>query len=194
MSEGIVAPKFTTVFAENTPPDDPRLEELKHWCRIFHEKGLAPPYPGGSYGNLSFRVKPDSNQFIITGTNIGLKGQLDDSKFCHVLKVDPANMEVTVKGKIKSSSETMLHHAIYAARPDVNAVFHGHSQEILDNYKALGICCTESEKDYGTADLAEATVKALGKGNTAVMKGHGFICAAPSMSEAGTISVSLLSR
>ena len=51
--EGI---KFDVVLENKTLPNHENIEELKKWCKEFHEKGLTPPYEGGSYGNLSFRT------------------------------------------------------------------------------------------------------------------------------------------
>ena len=53
--------KFKTEMIGNDLPDDPRLDRLKYWCRVFHNENLAPPYDGGSYGNLSFSARVRKN-------------------------------------------------------------------------------------------------------------------------------------
>ena len=187
--ENRVAPKFKVIFNSNDTPSDKRLEELKKWCRIFHEKDLAPPYCGGSYGNLSFRKEPRKTPFIITGTNIGLKDNLSDDKFAEVTGIDIENMTVYATGKISPSSESLLHFAIYEARHEINAVFHGHSNELLERYKDLNIASTEKEEDYGSKDLVRRVLNILGDNNIIIMKGHGFISLGKTMEEAGnTIS------
>ena len=79
--------KFETVFLARKAPREAELSELAHWCRVFHEKNLAPPYDGGSYGTLSFRA---GHGFVITGSRMGLK--------------ENPGPEAFVKGVLESSS------------------------------------------------------------------------------------------
>ncbi|HNW70912.1 MAG TPA: class II aldolase/adducin family protein [Bacteroidales bacterium] len=175
--------KFETVFINNAAPQNPLLEELKKWCSIFHEKGLAPPYPGGSYGNLSFRIQ--GHMFMITGTCIGLKNTLDDSCFTEVVSCDPEKKEISVKGSRAPSSESFMHDLIYRNRPDVHAVFHGHNALITQHAAALGIPETLEKTSYGTVELAESVLKILDQNTFIVIKDHGFVSMAGSMQQAG---------
>jgi len=175
--------KFETVFIDKNSPRNLLLEELKKWCAVFHEKGLAPPYPGGSYGNLSFRT--DDNIFIITGTCVGLKNTLDDACFTEVLKCDLLKKVIYIKGSRAPSSESFMHYSIYKNRPDVNAIFHGHNALITQNATVLGIPETQEKTSYGTVDLAESVLKILDKNSFIVIKEHGFVSMAGSMQQAG---------
>jgi len=184
--------KFETVFIEKASPQNPLLEELKKWCSIFHEKGLAPPYPGGSYGNLSFRTK--DNSFIITGTCIGLKNTLDDSCFTEVVLCDLQKKVISLKGMREPSSESFMHYLIYSNRPDVHAVFHGHNALITQHAAALGIPETLEKTSYGTVDLAESVLKILDKHSFIVIKDHGFVSMAGSLQQAGNEALRWLEK
>ena len=67
--------KFKTKTIKEDLPNDPEINRLKYWCNIFHKKNLAPPYKGGSYGNLSFRLK-NNKGFIITACQNGLNDSI----------------------------------------------------------------------------------------------------------------------
>ncbi len=186
--------KFTTVFEGRLVPAGPALEELKAWCRRFHELGLAPPYEGGSYGNLSFRVRPGGPEFVVTGTRIGLKDALPDEAFVTVLDVDAGRALVRVSGAREPSSEAMLHQAVYARRPEICAIFHGHAPRIVAAAPALGIPVTAREEPYGTAALAESLLAILDRGDFLILRGHGFVALGRSQEEAGRASLEMLAR
>jgi len=160
MNEGYEGIKFNVTFLKETAPSHSQLDELKKWCTVFHEKGLAPPYPGGSYGNLSFRTNRSS--FIITGTCMGLKENLHDDCFVEVTDVDFEYKNIFVYGLRNPSSESMLHAAIYKFRPDVNAIFHGHCEVLLHNAITLGVPETAEEKPYGTIELVDSVLEIAG--------------------------------
>ncbi|HTY13399.1 MAG TPA: class II aldolase/adducin family protein [Candidatus Omnitrophota bacterium] len=185
-----IAPKFKTIFAGTDPAKGPEVDRLKYWSRKFIDEGLMPEYPGGCFGNLSCRTA--GNKFVITAS--GMKAPDDDGSFCAVEAVDADKFEVTVKGKKAPSSETVLHYKIYRARPEVNAIFHGHCQTILDRAGSLGVPVTEKGSPYGTAELAEEALKALGKGDFVILKGHGFVSVGHSADEAGSRALEYLER
>ena len=192
--KGYSGVKFRVEFVGKEAPQGPRISELKNWCKAFHEKNLAPPYPGGSYGNLSFRLEQGKSEFLITGSRIGLKDKLQDSCFVKVISCDFGKKVVFAKGEREPSSESMLHFAIYEKRQDVNAIFHGHCQEILDKAGELGIVETEKEEEYGTMELVQRVLDVLGENNFLMMKSHGFISLGKTMQDAGELSLKMLEK
>ena len=192
MSEGYAGVKFTTVYKEKKAPEHPELEALKKWCRLFHDKGLAPPYPGGSYGNLSFRTSRKS--FIITGTCIGLKDALGNDCFVEIHDCDSITKEILVTGCRPPSSETFMHYTIYQARPDVQAIFHGHNQAITQGAALFGIPETAEEVPYGTVELAQGVLSILGTHDFIIIKNHGFVAMAKDMEAAGKLACEWLKR
>ena len=177
--------KFKVVFLGGSPPDDPMLEELKHWCGEFSRHGLAPRCKGGSCGNLSFRINKNSNAFVITASGTRLSGRAGRDSFVMVPGVDFKERIVYAYGAKEPSSESMLHSAIYKKRKDVNAVFHGHCQRILSTAASKGISETKKEEPYGTSALVKRVMDVLGRKKFIVMKGHGFLSLGRTMEDAG---------
>ncbi len=184
--------KFQTIFLQKAAPIHDKIAELEKWCHIFHQKNLAPPYPGGSFGNLSFRTENDT--FIITGSRIGLKCDLTNDCFVEIIECDFENKKIKVIGTREPSSETMLHAALYQKHQKVMAVFHGHSPELLQNSFKLKIPETKEEKPYGTMELVESVLEMIDENKLIMMKNHGFIAVGKSMREAGNLVLEYLSR
>jgi len=183
--------KFKIIMESKDAPKDMRLRTLKHWCKEYHDYNLAPPYPGGSYGNLSFRLKKGKNEFVITGSRIGLKDCLTPECFVKVRDVDLKKGIVYASGSKEPSSESMLHYAIYNARPDINAIFHGHSGRILKFGLRMWLCYTSQERSCGTLSLVKEVLKVLDRNFFIVMKGHGFLSLGKTIDEAGELSLSV---
>ncbi len=69
-------------------------------------------------GNISARLS--ANEILITPTNVN-KGDVTEDL---VLKVDMQGK--VLSGSLRPSSETKMHLAVYAVRPDVQAICHAH--------------------------------------------------------------------
>jgi L-fuculose-phosphate aldolase len=190
MAEQYSGTKYETIFLLKENPQHPLIRELSDWCRIFDNKGLAPPYDGGSYGNLSFRV--DSDSFIITASQSSLADSVTDDRFVYVDSV--WNGFVYVIGTRKASSEAQLHLEIYKKRKDVNAVFHGHCREVTENACRLGIPVTGKFEPYGTSKLIEQVSAILGTNKYIEMRDHGFISMGKDMAEAGQLALEYQER
>ena len=183
--------RFATTFLGHEPPNHPLLPELRHWCRVFHERGFAPPYPGGSSGNLSFRA---GNAFIITGTAIGLKDKLGDDAFVEVVACDLAAGRVEARGSREPSSEAMLHALLYRHFPAVGAVFHGHHEIITREAAALEIPVSPSPLPYGSRELAEAALALAAKSDFFVLRDHGFVATGADMAACGALCLDWLEK
>ena len=181
MAEVYVGTKFQTIFIRRQSPTDERTGELLTWCQQWAQAGWIAK----AVGNLSCRT---ANGFIITPTGTD-PSTLTVGDFVEVLGV--RDKEVRVAGLHEPSSECRMHAAIYAARPDVNAIFHGHYAPAL---KATGVAITAREIPYGTPTMATETVQALGTGNFVVMRGHGFVAVGSEMRAAHTAAESVLAR
>ncbi|OGC07565.1 hypothetical protein A2526_03875 [candidate division WOR-1 bacterium RIFOXYD2_FULL_36_8] len=182
-----VIPKFTTKFLNHETPDDPRIERLKYWCMEFIKEDLMPSYGDGAYGNLSFRLKEGFCEFIVTAS--GLKSVSAES-FVKVTSIDFDRQTVYVQGTRAPSSESMFHFLIYQKRKDVNAIFHGHSQKILDIAEELKLPSTLKEEPYGTLELAKAILDILNENNFIIIKNHGFLAFGKTMDIAGARALS----
>ncbi len=194
MVESYQGTKFKTEIIGEEVPNNPRLEELKHWCQIFHKCDLTPQYEGGSYGNLSFRLQDDEDQFIITSSQIGFSDWLQDYCFTRVSSCDLRKRIVYAYGVKSPSSESMLHYAIYHQRNDVHAIFHGHSKKILSCVKKLKIPETTQEEPYGTAELVQRVLEILDNKSFLIMKNHGFISLGSTMEETGKLTLQIYKK
>ena len=186
-------PRFRIEFTAPAVPDDPRLEELKHWCSVFHQHDLAPLYEHGSFGNLSFRAAPGSDEFFITASGLKLKDKLSDDCFVKVLTVDLGRQLIRAEGVSAPSSESMLHYAIYQARAEVNAIFHGHSPAILNSGSRLKLPSTFNAELYGSVALVHSVLEVLSDHNFILMKDHGFLSLGKTMESAGAQALKVLS-
>jgi len=186
MPEGYVGTKFQTVFASHEPPCDTRLDELVNWCRRFASLGIV----GKAMGNVSFRT---ADGFIISPTGTD-PAAIRREQFVEVLKTDVARRELTVRGAGEPSSESMMHAVIYAARSEINAVFHAHSDELLAAATRLGLPVTEQEQPYGTPELAAEIMKILDGHDFFIMRNHGFVALGKMIDEAGWRVEEMLAR
>lgn len=194
MIENKVSPKFKTVFESKDPPRHPKVRQLLFWFRRFSQLGLMPRRGSGSLGNLSFRAKKGSNEFIISASGLKKGRGLSASDLVTVSSVDLGKKIVTACGEKEPSSESMLHYDIYKKRKGVNAVFHGHCDKILKNSEKLEVPCTTKEEPYGSVKLVKSVMKTLGKRDFLIMKNHGFISLGKTMDRAGKLTVKMLSR
>jgi ribulose-5-phosphate 4-epimerase/fuculose-1-phosphate aldolase len=177
--------KFRTEFLSADVPADTRLAELKSWCAGFHKQNFAPPYGDFSQGNLSFRIRTGEKAFIISGSQVGWKDSLTDDRFVTVHDCDMEKGIVFASGTRDPSSESMLHFAIYRARNDVQAVFHGHSREILMCVNKLNLPETREKASYGSIELVRSVMEILGDANFVLIRKHGFVSLGATMQEAG---------
>jgi len=194
MAEIYTGIKFNYRSKGKTIINSESLSELKNWGAFFNEKNLAPPYPGGSSGNLSFRIKPGKNNFIITASHTALRENMPDSDFTEIVSYDENKNLITGKGTKEPSSESIMHYIIYKNKPDINAVFHGHSPEIMKFADQLKIPVTKKELEYGTMELAKEALKLLTTHNFIILKNHGFISLGKTVQEAGNLTIKFLNN
>jgi L-ribulose-5-phosphate 4-epimerase len=186
MGEVYTGTKFRTVFARRAVSGDERLGELLKWCRRWAALGLV----GDTVGNLSFRTV---SGFIINRT-AGDLGGITRQEFVEVLEADRDARQLTVAGLYEPSSESLMHAGIYAARPEVDAVFHGHSEKLLAAAGQLGLPVTAHEQPYGTAELVAEILQVLDGHKLVIMRQHGFVSFGGTMAEAGRVAEDVLKK
>ena len=136
----------------------------------------------GTSGNVSARL-PDG---LMAVTPMG--GRCEDSSADEIVVVDRDLM--TVEGDLVPSSESLLHAAVYDARPDVGGIVHTHAvyssavaaagrdiPPIVDEMVvALGGAVRVSEyAPPATEEVAEKVLPALGNRDAALIRNHGAI-------------------
>jgi L-fuculose-phosphate aldolase len=181
--EVYVGTKFRTLVIR---PDAPRNDELLQWCRRWAAAGFI----GKAMGNLSVRHETG---FLITPTGSD-PAKLTPDDLVYVISAQFAPPALTVAGQHEPSSESLMHAAIYAARPSVGAVFHGHSDAILGAAGRLGLPVTQRERPYGTPAMADAVLDVLSGHSLVIMRNHGFVALGRTMAEANAAVEKVLAK
>jgi len=161
-------------------------------ARAMYKNGLV----AGTSGNVSVRLAPsEAGELLMAVTPAGIAYdtmQADD------IVVTDFEIE-TVEGELMPSSESLLHVAIYQARPDVGAVIHTHSvyssvlavsgldiPPILDEV-IVNIGGPIRVSEYGfpsSEELAQNVTDALGHRKAAIIANHGAVGVGNDLNEA----------
>lgn len=150
-----------------------------------------------SYGHVSVRHPVDPGRFFLAASVSPEQVQVGD-----VLEYGLDGQPVTATDRAQYS-ERFIHAAIYASRPDVNAVVHAHTESVLPftvsatklrpllHVAAIighDIPVWDMHDDFGDTDLlvinpahAGSLADTLGAGRVVLMRGHGFTAAAASL-------------
>jgi len=145
----------------------------------------------GTWGNISVRLSDET--FLITPSGIPYPElEADD------LVVVNLEGEV-VKGRLKPSTETKMHTAIYRQRPEVMGIVHTHSPYALVftvTHKCLppvteemamllgGAVEVAPYQPAGSGELAAAAVEALADRSAVFLANHGVVGVGSSLEEA----------
>ncbi len=144
----------------------------------------------GSSGNVSLRLA--GGLFAVTPSGVPYTRLRDGEVVIIDGDAEPVvpEDEALSQPGLAPSSETLLHLAIYAARPDVGAVVHTHAvyssvaavagldvPPIIDEMMlSVGGPVRVSEYRFpGTQELADSVVAALGERNAALIRNHGAV-------------------
>ena len=181
---------------------DATIEELVTANRILATEGIVD-----SFGHVSVRHPDRADRYLLSRARAPERIEADDiMEF--TLEGDP----VDARGR-KPYLERFIHGALYEARPDVHSVVHNHSPSTIpfgitgkQLRPLLHMCASighkvplwDSHDEFGdTALLVESMAmgcdlaKLVGKGRTALMRGHGAVVAGQSIRQAIWIAIYL---
>lgn len=147
-------------------------------------------------GNFSVRDK-ETGYIVITPTGMDRAEMLPED----AVVIDMQGRVVEALTGKKPTSESMMHIAVYKARPDVGAIVHTHSKNatafaVMNKpipaivYELFLLGC---KKGYipvapygrpGTKELAQSVLKPLEISDVALMQAHGVIAVAKDLKEA----------
>lgn len=165
---------------------DDVIQQLRDAGRAMLERGLA----WGNAGNLSARTAPDRYIITASGTRLGELGA-DDLVDCVVGDDAPAGR--------KPSKERPMHEAIYALRPEINAVLHASpfwstliacsSVELPTSLFVEGMYYLERiarvpYQQPGSVELGAAVREQATKANVLLLENHGVLVYDTSIREA----------
>jgi len=92
-------------------------EEIAHFCRVTWDRGLV----SAAGGNISARVDA-TDTFLITPSGVALR----DTSPEDMVTIDLDGRKLAGPERYKPSKESLMHTAIYRARPETRAVAHLH--------------------------------------------------------------------
>ncbi len=158
------------------------------------ERIVAAGLVAGSSGNVSRRIAtPDAELLVVTASGVPYHRFTLDDVLVVDFDIDP------VVGEGVPSSESLLHLAVYRARPDVSAVVHTHSVyasafaaaarpvlPVLDEQVVLLGGAVEVA-EYGPSaseELAAHCVTALGERAAVLLRSHGVVGVGRDLDEA----------
>jgi L-fuculose-phosphate aldolase len=145
----------------------------------------------GTSGNVSARVDADTIAITPSGVPYDMLTEED----VVLLNI---HTRAVVRGRMKASSETPMHTAIYVQRPDVGAIVHTHSL-YATAFAVAGkpieavhyVIATMGYRipvvpyyTYGTEELADAAAATLRQGKAALLQNHGVLALGSDLNEA----------
>ena len=172
-----------------------KREELLDAAKLMLGRGLVT----GTAGNVSVRLSesagwqdPAIPAFMVTPGSTSYETMTVDDLVV-------VNGEIEPLGEQIPSTESLLHHAIYQARPDVEAVMHSHSlfatvaavtgraiPPVVDEL-VIYVGGPVDVAEYGepaTDELAAAGVTALGEKGACLLRHHGMCAVGSSAARA----------
>lgn len=173
-----------------------RWAERKHAVVLTAQKMEALGLVTGTSGNVSVRLAPldDSRELLAVTPSSRPYGTLETDDIVVVdFDVEP------IEGELTPSSESLLHVAIYCARPDVRAIIHTHSvyssvaavagldiPPVIDEVMiAVGGPIKVSRYAFpGSQELADNVCAALGERKAALIRNHGAVGVGRDLDEA----------
>lgn len=160
--EGVT--KYQLHHTQQAIPDLPPLTEINAWRTVMVRLDLIGQnpkrYDNIGFGNISQRLAPGTDQFIISGTQTGHIENLSVENYSLVVEARPHQNQLTSQGLSRPSSESLTHASVYAKNPAIQAIIHAHCPEIWRHTEALGLPHTGADVPYGTVEMA-ATVERL---------------------------------
>jgi len=154
--EGVIKFHLSYQPAEAVQVDDILdIDAWRHLCYRLQLIGQDPSrYLGYGFGNISKRIRPATEAFIISGTQTGHLPMLGAEHYALVTRCEPLNNYIEATGLCKPSSEAMTHGQVYQLAPEANCVIHAHCPEIWQAADRLGLMQTHADVPYGTVQMA----------------------------------------
>ena len=144
--------KFDCQWIQDVVIEDCLIEELNYYRTKLYQYGLIGMYPNGvGFGNMSTRL--EDKEFLITGTATGHLQALSNEHFTRVIRYNFKRNNLTCRGPIKASSESLTHAAIYESSPETFAVIHVHNLALWNLLKNK-VPTSLAEVEYGTPEMA----------------------------------------
>ncbi|XOQ24905.1 MAG: L-fuculose phosphate aldolase [Mitsuokella multacida] len=172
------------------------LEPLKRQVVLYAQQAEREGLCKHRSGNFSVRDQ-ETGYIVITPTGMDRAEMLPED----VVVIDMQGHIVEALTGKKPTSESMMHMAVYKARPEVGAIVHTHSKNatafaVMNKpipaivYELFLLGCKQGYIPVapygrpGTKALAESVLKPLEISDVALMQAHGVIAVAKDLKEA----------
>ncbi len=168
------------------------IEDLVYANRILYQQDVLD-----GFGHVSVRSDKDPSHFLMARSMPPALVTSND-----IMEYDRMGEPVDARDR-KSYLERYIHAAIYRVRPDVMAIVHSHSPEVIpfgvtgttlrplyhmSAFLGAGAPIFDIRDDAGATDmlvrnntLGDALAKSLGSSYVVLMRGHGFVAVANSI-------------
>jgi ribulose-5-phosphate 4-epimerase/fuculose-1-phosphate aldolase len=178
--------------ASGGPADPALVEDLVVANHILTDQGVLD-----GFGHVSVRHPGNAQRFLMSRSLAPALVSADD-----IMEYDLDGNPVDAKGRA-SFLERFIHGEIYRARPDVMAVVHSHSPNVIPfsttqmalrpmyhiaAFLSPSVPVFEIRKAggmtnmlIGNSQLGKALAEALGQSSVALMRGHGDVVVGPSL-------------
>ena len=201
--EGVI--KYRIEHSQKSINDLFSFSEVSDWRAIIFRLGLIGQdperYDNLGFGNISQRLRFESSQFIISGTQTGHIEYLKPNHYALVIKSCPQKNRLQSCGLSQPSSEALTHASLYGLDNKIQAVIHVHSPEIWRQTSVLNLPHISEDIPYGTVEMAIAVERLYQSGKLQqtslfTMLGHedGVVSFGKSVQEAACELISYLSR
>ncbi len=169
------------------------FNHINEWRKKLHDLELVGvDEQGVGFGNISLREE-NTSRFYITGSETGKHTDLTKDHYARVLDYDIDKNWVKCTGKVKASSESLTHAAVYESDPAVQAVIHTHHDRMWKMLKNK-LPTTDPEVEFGTPEMAHEIKRLMQQREVRiekiiVMGGHkeGIITFGRDLDEAGEV-------
>ena len=174
---------FEAVCERQDVPRDDRVPLLIWWAARFSELGFTPTYGPGDHGNLSCRTPRGC---VITA-RATTKASLQPEHLVEVVGMHQGEglPQIRYRGLRVPSTDTLLHLRVYAIRPDVQAILHGHDVQTLARAAVLKLPVTRRSAVAPSPELIDEVCQMVRTHEYLLLRDHGFLAMGRSLDEAG---------
>lgn len=181
------------------------ISELNAWRSLFYRLRLigqiTEKYAGLGFGNISRRLVPGGQEFLISGTQTGHLPVLNKQHYALIESASPERNAIKSRGLSQPSSEALTHASVYRQQPSITAVIHVHCPELWVQTERLDLACTAADVPYGTPEMASAVAGLFASGKLQQaglfsMLGHedGIVAFGTTLPEASCLLVEQLAK
>ncbi|CAD6879654.1 class II aldolase/adducin family protein [Methylomonas albis] len=201
--EGVIKYRLDHQHAELAADID--ISELNAWRSLFYRLRLigqiTEKYAGLGFGNISRRLVPGGQEFLISGTQTGHLPVLNKQHFALIETASQERNAIKSRGASQPSSEALTHASVYRQHSLIAAVIHVHCPELWLQTTKLNLACTAMEVPYGTPEMANAVAKLFESGRLQQaglfsMLGHedGIVAFGATLTEAACLLIEQLAK